>query len=352
VVKTNARALLALINDILELSKIEAGQAEVAMERVDVRALANECMEAVRELLREKEVTATTTVLDSARHLRTDSVKLRQILLNLLSNAAKFTELGEILLRVEERDGGVVIQVEDTGAGIPAAQLPFIFEKFRQVDGSTTRKVGGTGLGLAIVKELTRVLGGTVEVSSTLGRGSTFTVQIPRAIDAAKVAEEAARQEWLRAEPGRVPAGGAASGVKDGLLIQQVARKKPRILYVEDNAQNRDVVRRYLSGSFEVLEAGDGEQGVERASRECPDLILMDLSLPRLDGWEATRRLRQLAATERTPIIAVTGHAGREHREKAQAAGCDAYLLKPIERAKLLKLVLQYLPPQPEEPTA
>ncbi|HEX6242702.1 MAG TPA: HAMP domain-containing sensor histidine kinase, partial [Polyangiales bacterium] len=178
VVKTNAKTLLALINDILDLSKIEAGRVEVVTERVDIQELAEECLATVREYLKGKDVALTMNIAENARYLRTDALKLRQVMLNLLSNAAKFTDSGEVSLGVRAEGNEMVMTVEDTGTGMPADQLPFIFEKFRQVDGSTTRKVGGTGLGLAIVKELSRVLGGNVTVTSVLGRGSTFTVRL------------------------------------------------------------------------------------------------------------------------------------------------------------------------------
>jgi len=135
-------------------------------------------------------------------------------------------------------------------------------------------------------------------------------------------------------------------GQAKGVLLKNSAQRAgrlPRILYVEDNPQNRDIVRRYLGGLFEVLEAEDGEHGVERATREAPDLILMDLSLPRIDGWEATRRLRQLPAAATIPVIAVTAHAGREYQDKATAAGCTAYLTKPLDRDQLLDTIRKHL---------
>jgi PAS domain S-box-containing protein len=585
VVKTNAKTLLALINDILDLSKIEAGRVEVVTEDVDVQELADECMATVKEYLKGKDVALTTNIDPAARVLRSDALKLRQIMLNLLSNAAKFTEAGEVALSLVPSGNEVVMTVEDTGVGIPSDQLPFIFEKFRQVDGSTTRKVGGTGLGLAIVRELSRVLGGTVSVTSTLGRGSTFTVRLPNVLEAPVdgmtsppleprgipmsdvaahvgamaapggtvlvvdddpliqqlvagqlepagfkvvtaedgivalkrarelkpqailldihlpkldgwsvlsqlkgepslstipvilisveeqrargfslgaceylvkpveperlvevvhrclgqaagnstqvgevlvVDDDAATRELvsrnlrragfstaearngedallkarvsppalvvldlmmpnldgfevlrrLRAEKLQVPVvvltgktlsheeesllrDGFAGFVKKGghaledviaqakgLLLSQRAStvgKLPRILYVEDSAQNRDIVRRYLGGLFEVIEAEDGEHGLERATRDNPDLILMDLSLPRLDGWEVTRRLRALPSAANVPVIAVTAHAGREYQDKAHAAGCNAYLTKPLDRDQLLEMIRKHL---------
>jgi PAS domain S-box-containing protein len=574
VVKKNAQTLLALINDILDLSKIEAGRAEVVQELVNFRELAQDCTDTVREYLKGKEVELTHRVDERVHLVRTDGLKLRQVLLNLLSNAAKFTDSGEIALSAQVEDGMAVIRIEDTGIGIPPDQLPFIFEKFRQVDGSSTRTVGGTGLGLAIVRELTRVLGGSVSVESTLGRGTTFTVKLPCLVEDEQPAREPVRQEpspdmaaalssvaaggtvmlvdddplvqhlvagelkaagfqvelaadgfealkkaraikpqaivldlhlprldgWsvlstikaeadlahipviiisveeqrargfslgacdflvkpvnpnhlldavrrhvngtagalgevlvvdddgdsrelvsrslrragfstsearsgeeallkarvspptlvvldlmmpnldgfevlrrLRAEKLQVPVvvltgktltleeqallrNGFASFVQKGghaldevigqaraFLLQQGPKRLQRILYVEDNAQNRDIVRRYLGGLYELLEAEDGEHGLERAGRDSPDLILMDLSLPRLDGWEATRRLRKLPAAASIPVIAVTAHAGREYQEKAREVGCSDYLTKPLDRELLLETIRRHL---------
>src|SRR6185437_2877403 len=178
VIKANARTLLSLINDILDLSKIEAGRVDVVKEEVDFPPLVEECVATARERLKGKEVEVVVSISEPAKRLYTDGLKLRQVLLNLLTNAAKFTEAGEIVVDASDRDGTLILTVEDTGIGIPADQLPFIFEKFRQVDGSATRKVGGTGLGLAIVRELSRLLGGGVEVTSTLGKGTRFTVTL------------------------------------------------------------------------------------------------------------------------------------------------------------------------------
>jgi CheY-like chemotaxis protein/signal transduction histidine kinase len=568
VIKSNAKTLLALINDILDLSKIEAGRAEIVKEAVDLTELAEECMASVREILKGKDVSLHADI--TVRQVFSDALKLRQVLLNLLSNAAKFTDAGEIVVSAAAQGTSLVLTVEDTGAGIPEDQLPFIFDKFRQVDGSSRRRVGGTGLGLAIVKEVSQLLGGVITASSTLGRGSKFTVVLPAAIDTgaavrAEVIEvlgvplsttgekftvlvidddpmvqhllrghlEAEQFRMLSAadgiegltlarearpaviildihlprldgwtvlgelksdpalsgipvimmsveeqrargfsfgaceylvkpvEPDRlvqvvrkalVPAGGDVLVVDDdehtremvsrvlrrvgyttieakdgeeallrarimtpglvildlimpgvdgfevlrtlrsegmvmpvvvltgkalladeerilrdglarvvqkgGMALESIVREAkqlllakrvlesgrlPRILYVEDSPQNRDIVRRYLANDYEVIEAEDGEQGIERALHELPDLILMDLSLPRLDGWEATRRLKANATAKHIPVIALTAHAAREDQVRAAEAGCCDYITKPIEREILLTSIKRHL---------
>ena len=566
VIKANARTLLALINDILDLSKIEAGRAEVVKEAVSLPDLAEECMASVRELLKGKEVALSSEI--TASSVFTDPLKLRQVLLNLLSNAAKFTDTGEIVLTAEPQGSTLVISVEDTGSGIPDDQLPFIFDKFRQVDGSARRKIGGTGLGLAIVREVVHLLGGTVNATSTVGRGSKFTVALPGAVatsampragsapglplptgdgpfsvliidddpmvqhlvrgqleaeqfrvvsasdgvegltlarevrptviildihlprldgwtvlaelksdpvlsqipvimmsveeqrargfsfgaceylvkpvepdrlvsvvrrailpeagDVLIVDDDAQTREvvsrtlrhagystveardgeeallrarvlapglmildllmpgvdgfevlrTIRSEGLRMPVvvltskklvpdeertlrdGLARIVHKGGSALDHVVREAkqllvarrvvergrlPRILYVEDSPQNRDIVRRYLASDYEVIEAEDGEHGIERAVRDSPDLILMDLSLPRLDGWEATRRIKANPAVKHIPVIALTAHAVREDQTRATEAGCVDYITKPLERDLLLGAIKKHL---------
>jgi CheY-like chemotaxis protein/signal transduction histidine kinase len=568
VIRANAKTLLSLINDILDLSKIEAGRIDVVKERVNVESIIDECTATVREMLKGKDVVLSTNIASDAREVCTDPLKLRQMVLNLLSNAAKFTETGEIVIDAVMSGENLVVSVEDTGAGIPPDQLPFIFEKFRQVDGTSTRRVGGTGLGLAIVRELARVLGGSAHVTSVLGRGSRFWITVPAALDpearrddrpgpqatpagahrgatilvvdddpliqqllkgqlelegfdvalapdgvtalrlvrerrpasiildihlprldgwsvlqeiksdpalasipvvilsveeqrakgfslgacdylikpvepdlltsvvrrslttgsgevlvvdddgstrelvsrhlrkAGFTTSEASNGEEallrakftspalmildlvmpnvdgfevlrrLRAEGSLVPIvvltgkdldaqekqflsdglarivqknGKAIDAVVDEakrwVLEQRAAQiaRVPKVLYVEDSPQNRDIVRRYLQNVFDLIEAEDGEHGLHRAGHDKPDLILMDLSLPRIDGWEATRRLKGNPKLKHIPVIALTAHASREDQQRAETAGCDDYLTKPVERDRLIDTIRRHL---------
>ena len=569
VIKANAKTLLSLINDILDLSKIEAGRMEVVRERVNVCEIVDECVATVREVLRGKDILLSVNVRPGTRFANTDDLKLRQIILNLLSNAVKFTDAGEIVLDISAAEGKLIVVVEDTGVGIPNDQLRSIFEKFRRVDGSGARRGGGTGLGLAIVRELTKVLGGSVHVTSVLGRGSKFLVELPGVIgddlseippsapvssvpsersvsptiavvDADPIIQHLVRgqleperfrvicsadgtdamricraerpqtillgvhlprmETWsvlgeiksdlallsipvmivaigdqqsraysfgvcdvlvkpidherlaalvhrtvplgtgevlvvdddaesrttlarhllrcglstaeaatgdeallrarvsppaliildlimpgfdgfevlrrLRAEGSDVPIAlliprqlteveermlreGLAQLVqKGGLPVEQVieeskrviiqhrhveSHRLARILYVEDSPQNRDIVRRYLQLDFDVIEAEDGEEGLERAARDSPDLILMDLSLPRVDGWEATKRLKANPTLAHIPVLALTAHPGADEHARARAAGCVTVLTKPIGRDDLRAAIARYL---------
>ena len=243
-------------------------------------------------------------------------MKTRQILLNLLSNAGKFTRDGAITLDVSRRtvDGvaGIEFRVTDTGVGMTAEQTGKIFDPFTQADVTTTRKYGGTGLGLAIVSRFCQLMGGSVSVESRPGEGSRFTVRLPLT-----VVRDADRTEprW-RHDPGAPLA---------------------TIMVAEDNEPSRDALSRRLERrGYRVLLAVDGEQAVSIARSTLPDLILMDLGLPGIDGWEATRQLKADAATRHIPLIVLSAHAMINDREMALAAGGDDFDTKPVRFEQLL----------------
>jgi CheY-like chemotaxis protein/signal transduction histidine kinase len=325
VVKANARALLALINDILDLSKIEAGHVEVVQEDVDLAALADECIATVRDLLQGRSVEVIASIAPELHTVRSDGLKLRQVLLNLLSNAAKFTEAGEIVVDARVDGGKVVLTVEDTGTGIPSDQLPFIFEKFRQVDGSSTRKVGGTGLGLAIVRELCRVMGGSVDVQSTLGRGSIFTVRLPIVA--------------------HVPVSGVES-IAQPSTAERADREKPTgatVLIVDDDPLVHQLLRAELEKEgMRVLLAADGVEALAMARRHRPAAIVLDLHLPKLDGWKVLAELKWDPLFAQTPVIIISIE---EQRAKAFSLGAQDYLVKPIDPERLVAVVSRSVTP-------
>lgn len=314
VVKSNAKALLALINDILDLSKIEAGHVDIVQEAVDVPALVDECIATVRDYLKGKSVEVYANVAPEVSTIETDALKLRQILLNLLSNAAKFTDAGEIAVDVKRAPAGVVITVEDTGTGIAPEHLPFIFEKFRQLDGSSTRKVGGTGLGLAIVRELCRVLGGSVDVTSVVGRGSVFTVTLPTR----ELAPTTASATSSPLPPPRDPTGALVLVVDDDPLVHQLLKA----------ALEREGMR--------VLLASDGVQAMTLSRQHRPAAIVLDIRLPKLDGWTVLAELKQDPALSGIPIIIISIE---EERARGFALGACEYLVKPIDPERLVSIV-------------
>ncbi|HEY0993073.1 MAG TPA: response regulator, partial [Kofleriaceae bacterium] len=319
VIKANARTLLALINDILDLSKIEAGRAEVVKEVVDLAELADECVASVRELLKAKEVAIDAAI--AVRQVFTDPLKLRQVLLNLLSNAAKFTDAGEIVLTAEPQGQALVIVVEDTGSGIPVDQLPFIFDKFRQVDGSSRRRVGGTGLGLAIVKEVARLLGGTVTATSTVGRGSKFTLVLPGAIDAIATRRDA-------------PAPGAPIPPIEGPFS---------VLVIDDDPMIQHLVRGQLEAEqFRVISAVDGVEGLTLAREMRPTVIILDIHLPRLDGWTVLAELKSDPVLGLIPVVMMSVE---EQRARGYSFGACEYLVKPMEPERLVSVVRRAILP-------
>ncbi len=353
IVKSSADALLAIINDILDFSKIEANK--LTIERIDFNLhklledfAGLQCMRAT-----EKRLGFTWRIAPEVPMLlRGDPGRLRQILVNLVGNAIKFTERGTVELAVTlERsiDDQVVLRfvITDTGAGIPAAALDRIFDPFEQADVTTTRRYGGTGLGLAISRSLTQIMGGDVGVDSVEGRGSSFwfTVALQRQ------ARTAGEPPMSGTERPSQPAAAQAE-VIDGraprpLLTRHslASRDQVRLLLVEDNAVNCQIAQALLRqlGYTRIDVAENGHAALDAASRNDYDLILMDCQMPMIDGYEATRELRRLGC--RTPIVALTANAMVGDREKCLAAGMNDYLPKPVQARTLRSMVERWLEP-------
>ena len=304
--------LLRLINDILDLSKIEAGKMELHRTATDVGRALRDAAALLRAQATRKHLTLEVVAEPEARAALVDPGLFRQVLVNLLSNAVKFTpEGGAVRLgaRVEGRD--LIAEVRDTGIGIAAENVPRVFEEFYQVDGSYARGYGGTGLGLALVRRMVELHGGAITVETAPGQGSCFTVRFPQAI----VDEPAPRAEVQPEGSTRAPVAG-------------------RVLVVEDNALNRKLARNVLRArGHRVLEAATAEEALAILERESVDLVLMDLQLPGLDGLEATRRIQADPRSSGTPVVALTAHAFEEDEARARAAGCVGYITKPIRLA-------------------
>ena len=318
-IRGNARHLLSLINDVLDLSKIEAERMEVHAETFDVAGTVREIAATVGSLMEKKENRLELDLPPDLGSAHTDEVKLRQCLINLLSNAAKFTEKGTIRLKARrERQGGtewLVFDVADEGIGMSDEQLAKLFQRFTQADASTTRKFGGTGLGLAITKAFCKLLGGDVAVTSREGEGSTFTVKIP-----ATVAEG-------------VPEAPASAPVP----AEERARSAGVVLAIDDDPTARDLVSRFLTREgFLVRTAADGVAGLEMARLTRPDAILLDVTMPRMDGWTVLTALKADADLSRIPVIMLT--VIDEH-SLGYALGASDYLLKPVEWDQLRKVM-------------
>lgn len=324
--QSSAQGLLAILNDILDLSKIESGRMSLEQIPFQVRSLLRDCFLPHQIKAKQKGVEMVFQI-DSLtpQSLLGDPMRMRQILHNLLSNSVKFTHSGTITLSVQTEPSGdpakpfLAISVRDTGIGIPASKLPLIFEKFTQADGSISRRFGGTGLGLAITRHLVELFHGTLSVSSKESIGSEFLIRLPLAVADAEAAEQEAKP------------------------IVSPKAVSSRILVVEDNLINQKVVLGLLrKHNFQVYTASHGRAALDILETETMDCVLMDIQMPVMDGLEATRRIRSDERLRKLPIIAMTAHAMNGDRERCLAAGMNAYLSKPIDSAKLLQ-TMNYL---------
>ncbi|XYH97359.1 AAA family ATPase [Sorangium sp. So ce1128] len=324
IIHTAGTHLLSLINDVLDLAKIEAGKVDLHPTVVDLPTLLRTAANLCRVRAEQKGLTFAHEQAGPERlGVRVDEKRLMQVLLNLLGNAIKFTEQGGVTVRVEvleppEDQGRTVrLQIKDTGPGIAPEHLGRIFEAFEQV-GDEKRHAEGTGLGLAITRKLVERMGGRIEVKSQLGQGTVFTVTL-RLIEA--------------------PAVKASAGLSwEAIMGYQGERRT--ILVVDDNAENRALLRDLLEPlGFELLEADSGERALALTRERTPDVIVMDLAMPGMDGYEVTRRLRQRPELARVAIIASSASTSGAERDTSLSAGCDDFLPKPVQAGALLELL-------------
>jgi len=333
-IRRNGAYLLEILNDILDFSKIEANRLEIELLPCSPRRITADVAELLRPRADAKGVALRVAIDDTVpEKLMSDPVRLRQILLNLIGNAVKFTPTGhvQISLRFDRLDQTIEFDVEDTGIGIASDVLSQVFEPFLQGDSSMTRRFGGTGLGLAITKRLVERLGGAVTATSVVGRGSTFRVRLPaQLIDADAVGPE---------EPDTPSTAGFRAALRE-------LRSHGRVLVVEDGPDNQRVIRHVLErAGYEVTIAENGLVGVELALAAADEgtpfsVVLMDVQMPVLDGYAATRQLRERGYTG--PIIALTAHALPSERQRCLEAGCDAFATKPLERLALLETIARH----------
>ncbi|MDX2030015.1 MAG: ATP-binding protein [Blastocatellia bacterium] len=329
-VKHCADALLTILNDILDFSKVEAGHLTIEPLPFSLPDACQEVINLLRPQATEKSLDlALRCAPDVPARLIGDAGRIRQVLLNLTANAVKFTSAGRVSIEVacldrDETAARLRIEVIDTGIGIPEEKLPLLFQRFTQADASTTRKYGGTGLGLAISKRLVELMDGEMGVSSRVGAGSTFwfTLRLPLATSA--------------------PAAGEP--IADALAPNGIAEKHQRILVAEDNPVNQKVARHLLERlGYDVDIAANGHQAVTMFEQGSYDLILMDVQMPEMDGYEATTAIRRKEAPgRRVPIIALTANAMDSDREQCLANGMDEFLSKPIRHERLQALISQF----------
>ena len=330
-IQTSGKILITLIDDILDLSKIEAGQLEIQYEEISPRLIFEELQQIFAIKIAEKNLEFILDIDEKLPQvLFMDEIRLRQMLLNLIGNAVKFTMEGYIKLSVRKIDTledhskiNLSIVVADTGIGIPASQQEIIFESFRQQDGQNTRKYGGAGLGLAITKRLVKMMNGQITVKSNDKHGSIFEITL-RNVDVV-----------------------ATMGVKtskQGFNTHNISFAKARVLTVDDIRYNRVLIKEWLSRvNLEVIEAESGQSALLLAKEYPPNLILMDLRMPKMDGYETTRRLKANPATQHIPVIALTASVTQDAKIKVEEYGFDGYLAKPVNVSELLNELSRYL---------
>jgi signal transduction histidine kinase/CheY-like chemotaxis protein len=327
-IHTSGRHLLGLINDVLDLSKIEAGRMELYVESLSVEAVVRDVAATVEPLVAQKENRLAVVVDPDAGEMAADQVKVRQILFNLLSNATKFTEAGSITLSVQRtpssREGEwIVFEIADTGIGMTTEQLERLFQPFTQADASTTKKYGGTGLGLTITRRFAEMMGGTIDVRSAVGEGTRFTVRLP-----------------VHVEAGAAPdaQGGAGAGVPE----VPGAPARATVLLIDDDPSARDMISRMLvRDGCRVITAADGMEGLRLAREHRPDLITLDVMMRGLDGWAVLSQLKADPDLASIPVVIVTVV---DDRNLGFALGANEYLTKPIDRERLIHAVHRVLP--------
>jgi signal transduction histidine kinase/ActR/RegA family two-component response regulator len=334
----STETLLTLINDLLDLSKIESDKIQLNLENINISEIAQSIVQILKLQAIEKNVDLQLLIDNSVpKTIVGDGLKLNQVLTNLLSNAIKFTNFGKIKLTITKENDILVISIEDTGIGIPTEQIERIFQPFYQVDSSLTKKYKGTGLGLSITKKILDKMHAPLEIKSIVGQGSKFIFKLPILIP----------EFQTRIIETISPPFNENSDSQKFLRHKESNLKKIKILIAEDNDLNLSFAKRAILKYFpmaEIFEAGDGLQALEIFKKKELDLILMDIQMPIMDGYMATQEIRQLEKTgKRIPIVSLSAGANIADREKGIKAGMDEYLTKPIHVRDLLETIESFL---------
>lgn len=323
--------LLSLINNILELSKIESGIKTLELKPTHLSVLIYDTVEMLRERAMRKKIVLKANIAEDIKnsYIITDQLKLQRVILNLLTNAVKFTDQGEVALSIFKRTNGsqtvdLIVEISDQGIGIAQDKIPLLFKRFSQIDGSASKKFEGTGLGLSICKEIIDLMGGKISVKSIAGHGSTFTFEIPFI-----ETNEISLVESQKTEP------------------PKICQEEIKILLADDSDENRALIQVYLKGlPYFIDMAKDGKEAVEKFQTTHYHIVFMDMQMPEVDGFEATKRIRAWEKENKrrkTPIIALTGFALKEEQDKCYAAGCSLHVAKPVKKQELLTIIANYI---------
>ncbi|HQV31512.1 MAG TPA: ATP-binding protein, partial [Calditrichia bacterium] len=332
-ISSSGRNLLALINDLLDLSKIESGMLDIRPSAISLHNFLRDLGRTYGLKAQEKRLEFRIEIPDNLPPaVLLDEVRLRQVLINLIGNAIKFTDKGFVSVQVacaadraNPQKIDLHIGIRDTGIGIPLEEQYRIFQAFVQQSRQDNRRYGGTGLGLAITERLVKMMGGTIKLDSQPGAGSLFLVKLPGVQTSAQAIPEQIEED-------------------EAAYLKRFRFTDQKVLVVENNDLNRRLVRDYLvDHSLKLIEAANGEEALEQARAEQPDLILMDMNMPVMDGYEATRLIKLDGELAHIPVIALTAGATADERNQMQMAGCDDYLQKPISQFRLIQGLSQHL---------
>ncbi|HZA54887.1 MAG TPA: ATP-binding protein, partial [Candidatus Udaeobacter sp.] len=354
IMQSNGMRLLKLINDLLDLVRLESGKMEVKREPVAIDPFLRGLSTAIRKTAEDRGIRLEAASDPAIGAVLTDSDKLERILLNLLFNALKFTPAGgKIQVKAAGQNGELVLQVSDTGAGISEEQLPFIFDRFWQADTSSQRKYGGMGIGLALVKELVEIQGGKVAVTSEIGKGTQFTVRLPYRdagrqshemweevksdAESASPETEERPDQWLSNLNRQAEFHPSMTSLRETIrpVETSIQSGRPQVLVADDEPDMLKFLKSQLSVGFRVIEAIDGQQAIEKASQFLPDVIVCDMMMPEKDGLEICRALREQTSTRSIPILLLTARADEETKLAALSAGANDFITKPFSTLEL-----------------
>lgn len=330
-INNNAKRLLRLINQLLDLSKLEAGKLDLRASQQDIVKLVSTITESFSSMAASQGIDLSFNSDEEHLYVFYDSDKLEKVLVNLLSNAMKFTESkGTVVVSLSRKNNSCLIQVKDSGIGINQEQLPYIFDRFFQADNSKSREHEGTGIGLSLTRELVELHGGTIAVQSTLGNGSEFIVQLPLGKEHLKEHQLA---PFKPVTPKRIAPVAEPLIPEENLTIENPANAL--VLLVEDNTEMRAYIKMQLGDDYQIVEAENGMEGMEIAITQVPDLIISDVMMPKMDGTELCKKIKSNDVTSHIPIVLLTAKASEEDKIKGLNIQADAYLAKPFNKMEL-----------------
>ena len=326
VIERNGRILLSLINDIIDFSKIDAGRIELKIKKINLESVLNTIIENNEQIAEEKGISISLKVHAGEIEIESDEVMLYKIFQNIIGNAVKFTEKGGVSVIVSAQDSDVKVTVEDTGIGIDRDDLLKIFEEFGRIEGRLSKKYEGTGLGLAIASKAARLIDASISAESKLGKGSVFSIILPvlsKNIDAEKADSEHHQVEKTE--------------------IENRHGNKPLVLVIEDDPDNLTTIKVILKKDYRIIEALDGKAGLALVLKKLPDLVLLDMALPQMNGFMVVKRIRDNKKACSIPVIAMTALTMETDRKRILEAGCDAYLAKPFDITLFINTIKQWV---------